>query len=319
MTARARLRGQPVVVLAMLLGGWVALRAALWESPFIEAALELPRALLASTESAERADGGMARAEAMLARPEDAPKPESWPVLSEPLGAESAAGPGAPAVITLPDPLRPALVPFTPAAPLPQRLAVAHNMLLMAGLSSLPLPPELANLVAPVKAAPQATPYHPLTTFAASHAGGRWSGDGWLLLRRDTTTALTSGQGSYGRSQAGGVLRYSFALSSPFAPAAYARVSQALGGASESEFALGLSARPVPRLPVRAAAELRVTQVGGRTLVRPAAYTVTELPPFGLPLGFTGEAYGQAGYVGGESASAFADGQLRAERKLAQF
>jgi hypothetical protein len=241
---------------------------------------------------------------------------EGRPVEVQPPIAPVADPIDEPPVIELPDPLRPELVPFTPAPDSP-RLYAAHNMLLMAGLSSISLPPELASLVIKPKAG--AAPYQPLSTTLASPNGGRWSSDGWFLLRRDTTTALASGGGSYGGSQAGAVLRYSLAPSSAYRPMAYARVSQALGGAKDSELAVGLSARPVPRVPVRAAAELRVTRAGGRTLVRPAAYAVTELPAFDLPLGFTAEAYGQAGYVGGKSASAFADGQVRAERKFAEF
>jgi hypothetical protein len=165
---------------------------------------------------------------------------------------------------------------------------------------------------------PASAPYQPFKTSLASPTGGRWSADGWLLLRQDTTNALAFGRGSYGRSQAGAVLRYDLGPSSPLRPMAHARVSQAIG-ARESELALGLSARPLPKVPVRAAVELRLTQANGQTLVRPAAYAVTELPTFELPLGFTADAYGQAGYVGGRYASAFADGQVRAERRLAEF
>ena len=57
-------------------------------------------------------------------------------------------------------------------------------------------------------------------------------------------------------------------------------------------------------------------------MIRPAGFIVTELPPLALPLGLRGEAYGQAGYVGGKFATPFADGQLRADRaflSLARF
>jgi hypothetical protein len=51
--------------------------------------------------------------------------------------------------------------------------------------------------------------------------------------------------------------------------------------------------------------------------LRPAIAVVSELPPARLPLGFTGEAYAQAGYIGGRGATAFVDGLVRAERPLA--
>lgn len=321
MTAQAKPRGQPVLVLALVLGGWVALRVALWETPFARAVMRLPETLLVSAAPAEKIVPLIADIAPVLGRlsgqQSDAPPTAVDTPL--PLTIDPAAPP---AIIDLPDPLRPQLVPFAPdgpvpAKPLPQRLAAAHSMLYMAGLSGVSLPPELAGLLEN-RDRPASSPYQPLKTSIASLTGGRWSADGWLLLRQDTTSALTSGRGSYGRSQAGAVLRYALAPSSPYRPMAYARVSQAIG-ARESELALGLSARPLPKVPVRAAAELRLTQANGQTLVRPAAYAVTELPPFELPLDLTAEAYGQAGYVGGKYASAFADGQVRAERPLAEF
>ena len=137
-------------------------------------------------------------------------------------------------------------------------------------------------------------------------------------MRKDTTTAVTSGRGSYGQSQAGAILRYRLAAASPFAPTAYLRASQALAEDKEAEAALGLSARPIPAVPVSLAAELRVAAAGGQTRLRPAAYAVSELPPFRLPLGFTGEAYAQGGYVWGDYRTAFVDGQFRAERRVAR-
>jgi len=145
----------------------------------------------------------------------------------------------------------------------------------------------------------------------------RWSGDAWLLARQDTTTPITSGRGSYGRSQAGAVLRYRLLPSSPHRPAAYGRVTRALVGPPSSEVALGLSARPMPQVPVAVAVEGRALldgPAGGE--VRPAAFAYTELPPQRLPLGFRGEAYAQAGYVGGTFATAFVEAQARVERAI---
>jgi hypothetical protein len=45
---------------------------------------------------------------------------------------------------------------------------------------------------------------------------------------------------------------------------------------------------------------------------------VSEFPPVPLPAGLRGEAYAQAGYVGGRDATAFADGQLRIDRRIAR-
>lgn len=316
MSAQSRLRGQPVAVLLLLLGGWAAMRAAVWESPFAELKLDLSETLLASAQPEQANESGDAPARSSFAAA--ASRPDHWPEIAEAPGLPVPALPAFLPRIELPDPLRPQLVPFETTPVMPKRMAAAHTMTLMAGLSGVPLPPELAGLLAPAARLASA-PYQPLTTFLKSPEGGRWSGDAWLLLRKDTTTAITSGRGSYGRSQAGGVIRYAFMPSNPHRPMAYARVGKGLGGANEAELAVGLSARPLPDFPVRVAAEGRVTQVGGRTSVRPAGYAVTELPPFALPLGFTAEAYAQAGYVGGDYPSAFADGQVRTERNLAEF
>ena len=152
----------------------------------------------------------------------------------------------------------------------------------------------------------------------ADPRGRRWSGDGWVLLRRDTSAPLVSGEPGYGRSQAGAVLRYNLAAGSGHRPQSYLRASAALSGPRERELAGGLSARPLPEIPMRLAIEARVSESGGGTEVRPAAYVVTELAPAKLPFGAQGELYVQGGYVGGRFATAFVDGQARVERPVAE-
>ena len=75
--------------------------------------------------------------------------------------------------------------------------------------------------------------------------------DAWLMLREDTTTPLASARPSYGRSQAGAVLRYRLAPASAHSPQAYIRASSALAGPLDKDLAAGLSGRPVPRVPLR--------------------------------------------------------------------
>lgn len=154
--------------------------------------------------------------------------------------------------------------------------------------------------------------------FEREDAQVRWSADGWLLLRRDTSSPFLSDRPSYGRSQAGAVVRYRLVPASPLRPEAHLRASAALAGARERELAAGLSARPLSGVPVRLIAEARVSETGRGTRVRPAAYAVSEFPPLPLPLGARAEAYVQAGYIGGAFATAFADGQARIERPLAR-
>lgn len=170
--------------------------------------------------------------------------------------------------------------------------------------------------------------YAPQESAAAAASGGapaappprarRWSADAWALLRRGDGGQLAPGvlPATYGASQAGAVLRYRVDLSSRYRPTLYMRTTSTLGAISESAAALGVSARPVPSVPVVAAIEGRMTQAGGRSIVQPVAMAVTELPPIALPLNLQAEAYAQGGYVGGKYATPFADGQLRIDHGL---
>jgi len=155
----------------------------------------------------------------------------------------------------------------------------------------------------------------------------RWSADAWLLLRPDGGgrgfstmaggSALTSPQASYGASQAGAVLRYRLAPQSPVRPTAYLRVASALGSIRDREAATGVSVRPLAALPVSVAGEVRFRDEAAGVRARPSVLAVTELPLMPLPKGARLEAYAQAGYVAGPGATAFVDGQLHAERKIA--
>ena len=152
----------------------------------------------------------------------------------------------------------------------------------------------------------------------AREASGRWSLDAWAFWRQGSNAAPVS-QGRmpiYGASQVGGVLRYALSPSSNTRPELYARAYRAMVTQGESELAIGASARPIAALPLRVAAEMRVTDSPYRTEVRPAAMVVTEIAPQRLPAQFRLEAYGGAGYVGGANATAFADGQVAVTREL---
>ena len=162
--------------------------------------------------------------------------------------------------------------------------------------------------------------YAPIAAAGRLHpASDRWSADGWLLLRGGANVGLAgaSAPPTYGASQTGAVLRYQLTQSSAHRPSAFLRATAALNGSREREAALGLSARPVPGLPIVATAEMRVNSQPRATHLRPAATVFTELPPFYLPVGARGELYAQAGYVGGNFATAFADAQIRIDRPIA--
>lgn len=141
----------------------------------------------------------------------------------------------------------------------------------------------------------------------------------WVLLRDDTVTPVTSGRGSYGRSQAGAALRYRLVPSSGHRPTAYLRASASIDGPREAEVALGVSARPLPSVPIVFAAEVRGARFAHDTEARPAAFAYSELAPIALPFGTRAEAYVQGGYVGGRYATPFIDGQVRVDRPLARL
>ena len=149
----------------------------------------------------------------------------------------------------------------------------------------------------------------------------RWSFDAWGFWREGSDSAPIS-QGRvpiYGASQLGARLEYRVAPGSQRDPRLYARAYRALVTNGETEVAVGASARPIGQVPVRVAAELRVTERRFGTDLRPAIIAISELPAQTLPGQFRLEAYGGAGYVGGEGATAFVDGQASLTRELASF
>jgi hypothetical protein len=189
----------------------------------------------------------------------------------------------------------------------------------LAAMGRVPVPRDVAEIIQGAAARQADT-----SMAAGSPAKGstkRWSVDGWLFLRPDAELGAANGPrfASYGASQAGAVLRYRLSPGNAARPAAYVRATKALAAGRETEIAAGLSARPLAGLPVSAYAELRATRGAVTTEMRPAVFAVTEFPRVELPLGLRGEAYLAGGYVGGDFATAFADGQARVDREMVRF
>lgn len=315
MTVRTR-RGQPLVALALLLGGWIAVRAAVWEPPHLhakpEAAPPLAEAMQGPRESAPPAPGSATS---------PAPAAALWPAILPSAGPAPIDQRLAPAPDALPLPPQVIGPPPNAGAALTPRVAAGHQMLWLAGVSQLPLPPELVQrLAAPT--APR------IGQAPANKWHSRWSADGWLLLRPGGNGFNLPGaglpganlpSGAYGASQAGAVLRYRLAPGSGHRPALYLRASSALERPRGEEVALGLALRPLPKVPVALMGEARVTRTLSGNVVRPAVALVSELPPVRLPLGVRGEVYAQTGWVGGKDHTAFVDGQARLEKPIASM
>lgn len=287
MTRGASYRGQPVLVLLLVAAVWAGTRIALWDAPFARAA-----------------DGRPA-------------------MPSQAVGSSRAVAPNhaVPAIAFAPSALSPMFVMVRQAMRIaPSEFAHGEQVQALEGTI-----PGTTWLMASAMAEPQPpgrTAIPPFPVMAGDPdrtTTSRWSGDAWVLLRNDTVTPVTSGRGSYGRSQAGAVLRYRLVPSSGHRPAGYLRVSSSLDGPREAEVALGLSARPLASVPIVVAAEVRGARFAGDTEARPAAFAYSEFPPIELPLGARGEAYVQGGYVGGRYATPFIDGQVRIDRPLVRL
>ena len=335
-------RGQPLIVLVLLLGGWVSARAMMWdpaghpavkplalasaaasgEAPMGQPPLGVAARAVDSGNLAATSDNpGISRPGDMISMPVGADEFPVSPIIDYQLEVQSLASPVPVPVpaFRVSHPLQQVAPPPPATRPVPPSVAAGHQLLWMAALARVPMPTELLGLPGQSSAP---VPFYPAGSeprqSGSAPAGSRWSADGWMLWRRGSKLAPAGGllTPSYGASQAGAVLRYRLAPGSALRPAAYLRATAALNGSNEREAALGLSLRPIARVPLSVQGEARFTSTPGGNVVRPAVFAVTELPPFALPLGLRGEAYGQAGYVGGKFATGFADGQLRVDRRL---
>lgn len=340
------MRGQPLMLLALLLAGWVVLRAFNWAPPLPEVgeiAARIEARFAASPQSAPAAPAAPGAASAAPAQQSDSAlpgpfDPSDWnpaPLDTAPDALHgSAPEPAAPPPLAFASPTDVAASRAGGARPerkgslpVPPKRAAGHALLMAAGFAQMRMLPEIAQYFsaagtgqasATMSAPPSVAAAPPAAAVRGSeYRASRWSADAWLMWREDTTTPITSGRPSYGRSQAGAVVRFDLAAASRQRPQAYLRGAMALQGAREEEAALGLSARPLAALPVRIAGEVRAGNRAGGTAVRPAAYMVSELPVQRLPAGFAAEAYVQAGYVGGRDSTAFVDGQARVDRAVA--
>lgn len=299
---RSTRRGQPLAALALVLLAWIGARTALWAaSPAEEPAPAVLAPPSASPAAIRPMDSGKTRRDAAPQRPRTAPPaPQVMPRLAPP-----------PA---------PVASPSTEPPPSQPRIAAGHQLLFLAGMEAMPLPEDAVAAAPPLAASPP-VPYLP----AARTEAVRWSADGWILWRQGGNGFNLPGAGlpgaslpagAYGSSQAGAVLRYRLAPASAMRPTLYLRATSGLYAPRGEELAAGLSFRPLPRLPVAVMGEARVTRTVSGDVVRPAAALVSEFPPVSLPLGLRGEAYVQAGWVGGRDDTPFIDGQARIEKPV---
>lgn len=324
MSVVQRLRGQPLIALLAVLAGWMGGRISAWDNPLPVAAKGVQTMRLSSVEGAKIAGSGQAD---MAAGPQSPPGAGFYPA------SVYGPAPGVPYPVFVKVPVwverphrwysdrgralpqGPSGVAYGTAGELPSAIGALRfgsetieDTRLPAGL------PPVRQFAAQPYPASSASPAP-----VAVARPRRWSVDSWALLRQDGAGPLANGAlpATYGASQAGAVLRYRLSPGDARQLIGYMRTTATLGTVMrETAAALGVSARPLPGLPVIAALEGRLTEQGGERRFQPAAMAVTQLPYFALPGGLRGEAYGQAGYVAGRFATPFADGQFRADRAL---
>lgn len=302
MTDIHRRRGQPLVFLFAVFAVWISARVAMWEQPWPE-----PRQFIRQAPLAPVAKG--------FARTSPHPLQSG--------GIRQFPGDSIHSPHLTPIPER------APPATLERAYSVAseddvfvrgvtgvgHNLLWMAAMAALPLPQEV-QAAAFRSSQPAMTPGP--SDAAKRTTEKRWRADAWLTLREGPAPLAAPGgrPPTYGGSQLGAVLAYRLAPSAPRDPAVYARVSKALVPEGDSELALGIRARPLPRIPLAAHVEGRVSKYANGTEVRPAAFLSAGAENIALPLGVRAEGYAQAGWVGGSFTTPFADGAVRLGREF---
>ena len=287
-----RRAGQPVVVLALILILWIGARAAFWSSPFLPAVTE---AVATIAEDGQATMQEIAQVETFAdvgahsgARPK---KSRIWERTATAGAHSSEIGKSVPA-----------------RQPTPSYARKSSGV----GITAL--------TAAMTKARPAEATAFPLAGESLIRTpSDRWSLDAWAFIRENTSNRLNPGAipATYGASQAGAILRYRLNPADDRHPTAYLRATSALGGPSQKEIAAGVSIRPFPKVPITTLGEIRAAEFDGSVEARPAILAVTEFSPIALPAETRATVYGQAGYVAGDFATAFADGLIRIDREVA--
>jgi hypothetical protein len=139
----------------------------------------------------------------------------------------------------------------------------------------------------------------------------------YSFWRHGAVQAGQLGNGQYGGSQSAAlieipVLRYRDAQDTSQL-AVIGRLSTSHSKIRESEWAAGVQWQPIRSIPARMSIERRFRRDAPDTI---AAYLAGGHAGSKLPLAFTLDGYGQAGFVSGKDAGAFVDVQLATHRPL---
>jgi hypothetical protein len=314
---RAARRGGALAILALILATWITARAALWESPFAETGLIAGAQELFAQTPPKPASRFAPRPGAIAASPGAAMRTlarfpavpafsGSRALLPASLYGTDAADRGTAPTGSDPD-----------AQAMP--IAASQQVLPAAAMAAASGSSQGEGALDPERIGEQGfSPASPPPLALQRARADRWTLDSWAFVRAGSNAApiAQTRVPVYGASQAGATLQFTIAPASGHAPRAYARAYRALIARGESELALGLSARPLPEVPVRVMAEMRATDGTFFSEIRPSAFAVTEIAPVALPLKLVGEVYAGAGYVGGVTDTGFVDGQASLAREV---
>ncbi|MCH2487945.1 MAG: hypothetical protein MK010_09425, partial [Erythrobacter sp.] len=311
-------RGQPLVAIVSLIVGYTVLRTAFW-TPMLEA---IPAPL---TKSVGIVIGAVDPAPPVFAATNKATSFVSNSQLQLRFGADHARD-SASATDRLPL-FKPSVgVASYRLDPFGLDARERGRLMQSAGRLSMPIRPiAFANLASDVSSELQTRVSESVMFGFRPVERNRLLGDAWLFARMDGASSATAAPQSanYGRSQGGAVIRYAIAPGSPREPDLYGRIVFALAGPTQQDAAIGVSARPLADLPLRLHAEARMTRQGEGALrempVRPSIFVTASVFAEHPGTSINTRGYGQAGYVGGRAATAFADGQMVVERAVARF
>ncbi len=299
-------RGQPLVIMLAVLALWIGLRVSFWSVPIDASVVSVPIARTGGTDPATIA-GGRNEQHGSLAA--------AWAISTANLASSGEKQSTA--------------SPF-PAAAVRWLEATGETRpgLVDRGFHSSGIPHASSSALAseartlawrPEQTSPDTATFSLLARPARANELRRFSVDGWLFLREGGGPDAGAGPlaPTYGKSQFGAVLRYDLGSRTAHLPQAYLRATGAIDS-READLAAGFSIRPLPALPLRAHGEVRLSRLGERVELRPSAFVTAGIEET-LPLDARVRGYAQAGYVGGEFATAFAYGSLVVESVAKRF
>ena len=265
---------RPLRFLALALGGWVCIRAALlvpdaWSGTAPEPSANVPRPRPAPPR----------RAIASAERTTDA-----WPARRPPAASRraiSVLGSGvwaATAAEAVQEMVRPEQISLSRSTAVPAAGLAPSGGLSSPSALAAPAPPRRGNV--------------------------SWTVSAWLLIRREGGSGLAPG-GTLAGSQAGARLSYRLGGGVSLSARAYAPLQRPAG----AEVAAGVAWRPAAAIPVDLLAERR--QALGREGRSAFSIAAQGGGSLALPGGLRLDAYAQAGIVGLRSRDAFVDGAAR--------